>query len=251
MKHLYPFQSIMPIFMALFVQLFVLQHARATNCANTVDIFIDDPKTKQPLKGRTLLLYTEEVNLKGRMEIAIFPWQPNAGDSCILTFKQPGFTRYIGAGLTLKWDNYSSQNNWGCGYLFTSIYGNGNFKWNGAFDGRDYSIGYESAGAHHRPWTPNECNPDKLKIEFTITGRYTGEKLELKPTAQREGPWNGHAFNSNGWYVIAAKQDAGCRGCFTDSWAFWGNSSGLAPLVVKEDPCRVVNKRSIKRHKMS
>ena len=238
----------------------VISQAQATGCPHTADIFLDSKTTpsspNNPAVDNTRLLELipgQSVSITGKMKFWINVLWAAPGDSCLLSFGAPGTTRSIGGGLTLTWGTMYWVNPYGgysngwptgnsapCGVGVTWLdYGRGSYKWGGAYD-YTRAWGWETWNCRPRPDTPF--------VPFTITGKYTGGTLSLKPVTQRTGSAHSPMIVSNGWYSIATGESS--RG-FNPWDSFVGNSSGTPPLVIKESPCRIVNKRSIKKQKMS
>ena len=233
--------------------LLTLGHAHATGCPHTADIFLDSktkpPNPNDPAVDNTRLLELipgQTVSITGKMKFRINVLRAASGDSCLLSFGSPGTSRSIGGGLTLTWGTMSWVNPYGgysnswptgnsapCGVGVTYLdYGRSSYKWGGAYD-------YTNAWG----WETWNCSIDTPFVPFTITGTYKGgSALSLKPVTQRTGSAHSPMIVSNGWYSIATGESS--RG-FNPSDSFVGNSSGTPPLVIKESPCRIVNKRSI------
>ena len=240
----------------------LMPQAHATGCPHTADIFLDSKthptSPNDPTVGSTRLLELmpgQTVNITGKMKFRINVLRAAPGDSCLLSFGAPGTTRSIGGGLTLTWGAMYWVNPYGgysnawptgnsapCGVGVTWLdYGRGSYKWGGAYD-------YTAAWG----WETWNCGMDTPFVPFTITGNYTGGMLSLKPVTQRTGSARSPYIVWNGWYSIATGESS--RG-FNPWDSFVGNSSGTPPLVInelviKEPPCRIVNKRSIKKQKL-
>jgi len=251
-----PSLPFMQLVLACALQHVILLQAHATDCPNKADIFIDNrlnpPGPNDPTVDPTRMLELmpgQNVHITGKMKFWIDVKWAAPGDSCLLSFGAPGSFRDIGGGLTLTWGTMSwvnanggYSNGWPtgnsapCGVGVTWLdYGRGSYKWGGAYD-YTTAWGWETWNCRPRPDTPF--------VPFTITGKYTGGTVSLKPVTQRTGSAGSPTIVPRGWYSIATGESS--KG-FNPFNSFVGNSSGTPPLVIKESPCRIVNKRSIQR----
>ena len=224
----------------------------ATNCPHTVDIFLTDPsQPRVPLTSlRNKVIPRGYVNLTGMMLFDLRIGYFSGGDSCIVTFDSAGTSRSIGGELTMTWGkvfvsqrNTSTQfNTWddnlhslvGCGELFPTHsvrYKNrkDGYKWNGNFGtikaNKDVYMAYESYCAN---------KVDRFWVPFTITGRYNGDTILLKPFPAVTGPFTNQRWDHAGWYVIAAGESSSR---FNPNPSFWSNSSATASLVLQAGGC--------------
>ena len=243
MNHRLPFACLVSL---LLFALMGWHEAHATACPHTGDVYFDPVPGQE---ARNLKFRPQEsVSITGYMEFVITEDYHEGGDSCMMSFPQPGSTFSIGGGLTLTlgkvlvrdhsgiptdaWKNYvpgSSQ--WLCGVIYPKI-GSNYYLWGNSFTPGNLSwsgMGYETWGCS--PNTSSKYPFDIIKIPFTITGTYDGSLVNTLKPYYRDSPYagvNGIFFDGhNNYQLTTSKNTATPAGLSLYVMAEGQHSAGL------------------------